>query len=83
MFTVLEITCPVTQHHISQHLRVHNGAWTWDVIVKNNVLGDCSEIRTQGDMDSFKYGFSEKSCFETVFKKIMSINPLMLKGGCH
>jgi hypothetical protein len=73
-----EAALPVTLHHIPEHLHVHNSAWTWGMIIKNNVRNGCSEIRTQGDMDSFKFGFSEKSCLETIFIKITYKCPLTL-----
>jgi hypothetical protein len=74
-----EATHTVTGHHIPQHLHVHNSAWTWGMIIKNNVFNGCSELRTQEDMDSFRFGFSEKSCFETIFIKITYRCPLTPK----
>jgi len=75
---VLAATCPVTWHHIPEHLHVHDSAWTWGMIIKNNVLDGCSEIGTQGDMDSFKFGLSEKSCFSQISIKITYKYPLTL-----
>jgi hypothetical protein len=71
-------TCPVTRHHIPEHLHVRDSAWTWGMTIKNNVLDSCSEIRTQGGMDSFKFGLSEKSCFSQISIKITYKCPLTL-----